>query len=156
MNTTQTYEALERYKSSIGLYYPLAVIQLRGGFRVSEVLKMKPSQIINTTDLYIESDKGSRAKRVHVPELEEFLTKWKMFGLTPFKGISRFQVYRMYKRLGLVVCNGVGKNDSVTHSMRKLYIKESHNSSNNIKVTRDIAGHKSTKSTEHYVGKQKD
>ena len=77
MSSEEIYVALENYKSSIGIYYAIGIIQLRGGFRVSEVLKLKPSQIINDTDIYIDADKNSRSKRVHVPELSHLLRKWK-------------------------------------------------------------------------------
>jgi len=116
---------------------------------------MRADQIINETDLYINADKGSRAKRVHVPELRQLLVKCKSFGLQPFKGITRFQVYRMYKRLGIVHCNGVNKNKSVTHTMRKEFVQDNHRSTKNIEVTADLVGHKSIKSTEYYVKKTK-
>ena len=156
MNTEQIYDALEKYKPSIGLYYAIGIIQLRGGFRISEVLKIKPNQIISETDLYVKADKNSRSKRVHTPEISKLLTKCKKYNLEPFKGISRFQVYRMYKRLGIVLENGVKHNKSVTHAMRKNYVRDSYKSSKNMGTTADIVGHKSVKSTEHYVKGNKD
>ena len=57
----------------------------------------------------------------------------------------------MYKRLGIVVDNGIKRNQSVTHSMRKNYIRDSYRSSGDMDVTKDLVGHKSVKSTEHYV-----
>ncbi len=151
MNSEQIYNALQKYKPSIGLYYAIGIVQLRGGFRVSEVLKMKSSQIINDTDLYIVSDKGSRSKRVHVPEISKLLIKCKLYGINPFHGISRFQVYRMYKRLGIMLENKVGTKVSVTHAMRKNYIRDNYDSTKNIEVAAELVGHKSVKSTEYYV-----
>lgn len=153
MTTEEIYDALENYKKSIGIYYAIGIIQLRGGFRISEVLKMLPSQIINDTDLYIKSDKGSNSKRVHVPEISKLLIKWRLNHIAPFKGVSRFQVYRMYKRLGIVLENTGKKNMSVTHAMRKNYVRDTYKSSNNMGVTKEVVGHKSVKSTEHYVKK---
>lgn len=153
MNSEQIYEQLEGNKDSLGLIYAIGIIQLRGGFRISEVLKMRGNQIINDTDLYILSDKKSRSKRVHVPELREYLVKWKKYNLEPFKHISRFQVYRIYKKLGIQSTNQGKYNKSVTHAMRKSYVQESYESTGNINTTADIVGHKNPKSTEHYVSK---
>lgn len=153
MSSEETYKALEKYRESIGVYYAIGIIQLRGGFRISEVLKIKPNQIISNTDLYVVADKFSRSKRVHVPELSKLLTKCKKYGIQPFKGVSRFQVYRMYKKLGIVLDNGINKKKSVTHSLRKNFIRDSWKSSGDMRITADIVGHKNIKSSEHYVKK---
>lgn len=151
MTSEEIYISLENNRTRLGLIYCIAMIQLRGGFRVSEVLKMNHTNIISDTDVFIIPDKNSRPKRIHVPELSLFLNKWKLNQLCPFQHLSRFQVYRAYKQLGIIVNNGVNKNKSVTHAMRKNYIKDAHKTTGNIKVTADIAGHKSQKSTEYYV-----
>ena len=75
--------------------------------------------------------------------------------IIPFKGISRFAVYRMYKKYDIMVSNGSKKNDSVTHAMRKNYVRDSFKTSQNINVAADLVGHKSPKSTEYYVQKEK-
>lgn len=155
MKTEQIYNVLERNRSVLGAYYAIGIIQLRGGFRISEVLNIGPSQIISDTDLFINADKGSRPRRVHVPELRDLLMRCVKNNIIPFKGISRFAVYRMYKRYNIVVSNGRNKNNSVTHAMRKLYVRDSYKTSKNINITADLVGHKSAKSTEYYVEKEK-
>jgi site-specific recombinase XerC len=151
MTSQQVYERINENKTELGLMYHICLIQLRGGFRVSEVLKMTSTNVIDGSNLYIVSDKGSISKRVYVPEISKELTKWKKNTIAPFKHISRFQVYRMYKRLGIGIVNGKNKNDSVTHALRKNYIRESHASTNDIELTKELIGHKNVKSTSHYL-----
>jgi len=154
MNSQEIYEVLSRHKKELGVYYAIGIIQLRGGFRISEVLKIGPSQMINNTDLFVNADKGSQARRVHVPEISKLITSCRDCDIMPFKGISRFAVYRIYKRYGIVVANGSNRNNSVTHAMRKNYVRDSYRSSKNIGVAADLVGHKSSKSTEYYVEKK--
>lgn len=151
MNNESIYQVLEQHKASLGKSYEVLLIMSRGGFRVSEVLKMHSNNIINETDIFITASKGSRSKRVHVPEISKSLIKYKSASFSPYATISRFQMYRTCKRIGLIIDNGVKRNKSVTHSLRKSYIKESFISSKDIGITADIVGHKSIKSTEHYV-----
>ena len=154
MTNEEVYAILETNRAQLGTAYEILLIMFRGGFRVSEVLNMSHSNIIGDTDVYIIASKNSRSKRIHVPELSKQLIKYKTFAITPFKGYSRFQIYRICKRLGLVIDNGANKNKSVTHSMRKMYIRESYNSSGSLIVAAEIVGHKSVKSTQHYVEKK--
>ncbi|MFK5894424.1 MAG: site-specific integrase [Pseudomonadota bacterium] len=155
MNSEQMYDVLEQNRATLGKSYEVMLIMFRGGFRVSEVLKMNYSNILNDTDVYIVASKNSRSKSVHVPEISRNLKKYKTFKMTPYSGISRFQMYRACKRLGLVIDNGINKNKSVTHSMRKVFVQGILKSTNNIDVAAELVGHKSTKSTEYYAKKTK-
>lgn len=151
MTTEDIYSLITVKRNELGIIYALLLIQLRGGFRVSEVLKMKYSQIINDNELFIIADKGSNSKRVYVPEISKLLCDCRLNKFDPFKGISRFQVYRFYKSMGISLQNGVGKNKSVTHMPRKLYVRDSYNSSNSLEISKQLIGHKSIKSTKYYV-----
>lgn len=155
MKTEQIYISIAEKRKELGLIYHIALIQLRGGFRVSEVLAMSYKNIISDTDIYIIASKNSRSRRVHVPEITKELVKWQSNQMKPFTHISRFQVYRAYKRLGIVLENAPGRNKSVTHAMRKLFVQENFRSTDNIEIAAELVGHKSSKSTEYYVKNKK-
>jgi len=151
MTVNEMYSQLTLKKDQLGIYYYFGIIQLSGGLRVSEVLNIKAHDLIPYQTIFIKGLKGSQSKRVYVPECEYFIRKCLRSNLEPFKGISRFMVYRLYKRLGFVILKGNGTRNAVTHSIRKQAIKELHASTRNIKDTASAIGHKSSKSTEYYV-----
>lgn len=137
-------------KSELGIYYYLLLILFTSGARISEVLELKPKQLIPLCDIIIIGKKGSSSRRITVPGCEDFILRCKRANLSPFDMISRFQVYRLLKRMGIELENGYGRNRSVTHIARKLYIRESLKSGLGIDVARDSIGHKSSKSTKYY------
>lgn len=153
MTFVETLQTLELKKDELGDYYYLAMIQLVGGFRVSDVLGIQWRHIISPTDVLVIQGKGSNAKRVHVPQCSKFFNHIISSKRNPFSHISRFQVYRLYKRLGLTIQNGNGKNSSVTHSFRKLYVRDMEGHADNLEQIQQSIGHKSIKSTQYYEKK---
>lgn len=151
MTLSQIHTCLHRKKHELGVFYYLGLIQLAGGLRISEVLNIKAHHIINGDTVFVKGLKGSSDKRIFVPECSEFLSRCSSNNINPFNGISRFQVYRLWKRLGFVVLKGNGKRNAVTHSVRKLAIQELHNVTNDINSTASAIGHKSSNSTKYYV-----
>jgi len=133
----------------------IMIIQHRSGCRISEVLKVSWRDIVNESEIIVHCDKGSLPKRVYVPEMSAFLPRFKKYMINPFEGVSRFQMYRLYRRLGISVENGPNKKKSVTHAFRKEYAQSTYDTSNSIEITRDILGHKNTTSTNHYVKRKK-
>ena len=71
--------------------------------------------------------------------------------LAPFEFYDRFVFYRISKRYGLVLANGKGRNDSVTHAGRKYLAREMYSANNDINVAKEALGHKSVNSTKYYV-----
>lgn len=151
MSSEQLRDLLLSKRSELGVYFDLAYIQLVGGFRVSDVLGIQWDKIINDTDILVGQGKGSEHRRVHVPECSRLLRDCRISKRHPFSGISRFQVYRLYKRLGIVVMSKKGGNNSVTHAMRKLFVRDTNLRADSLVQVKEAIGHKSIKSTEKYV-----
>jgi len=150
MTRIEILKQIEQRQSILGYYYPLLVTLYSTGARISEVLNIKWSDLIPYTDIVIIGLKGSRNRRVTVNGIESYIKHCIDNRLDPFNIVTRYQVYRIIKRYGWVVDNGVTKNKSVTHSARKLYIRESFKSQSNIEVVKDTIGHKTSKSTKYY------
>lgn len=141
---------LDKLSTPDNQYYQILLLQLRGALRISEVLNITYLQILDNESIYIKGLKGSNDKVVYVPELKEIITKWKKYKMKPYKDISRFSVYRFYKRLGISFPKRKGKVSNVTHAVRNIVIKSMR--ARNLTETEiaSIIGHRSVKSTGHY------
>lgn len=150
MTRIEIIEQILCREKELGYYYPILLTLFYTGARISEVLNIKSNDLIPYTDIIIIGLKGSRNRRVSVHGIESYIKHCITYKLAPFNHASRYQVYRIIKRYGWIIENGVNKNDSVTHSARKLYIRESFKSQSDIEVVKDTVGHKSSKSTKYY------
>ena len=133
----------------------IMLIQHRTGCRVSEVLKVGWRDIVNENEIIVRVGKESINKRVFIPEMSAFLPRYKQYQVNPFEGVSRYQMYRLYKRLGIVVENGPNKKDSVTHAFRKQYAQSTYDTTDSLEITKDVLGHRSINSTGYYVKRKK-
>jgi len=150
MTRIEILKQIELRKMELGYYHPLLVALFSTGARITEVINVKWSDLIPYTDIVIIGLKGSRNRRVTVNGIEGYIRHCIDNKLDPFNIVSRYQVYRIIKRYGWIVDNGIKKNKSVTHSARKLYIREGFKSQSDIEVVKDTVGHKSSKSTKYY------
>jgi integrase len=150
MTRNEILEQIQLRQNELGYYYPLLLTLFSSGARITEVLNIKWGDLIPYTDIVIIGLKGSRNRRVTVNGIESYIKHCITHQLAPFNHVSRYQVYRIIKRYGWIVDNGISKNKSVTHSARKLYIREGFISQSNIEVVKDTIGHKSSKSTKYY------
>jgi integrase len=150
MTRIEILKQIELRQTELGYYYPLLLTLFSSGARITEVINIKWSDLIPYTDVVIIGLKGSRNRRVTVNGIESYFKHCIVNRLNPFNVVSRYQVYRIIKRYGWIVDNGISKNKSVTHSARKLYIRESFKSQSDIEVVKDTIGHKSSESTKYY------
>ena len=150
MNRLEIIANIHKREKELGYYYPLLLTLFSSGARITEVINIKWGDLIPYTDIIIIGLKGSRNRRVTVNGIESYIKHCIDNQLAPFNHVSRYQVYRIIKRYGWIVENGISKNKSVTHSARKLYIREGFKSQSDIEVVKDTIGHKSSKSTKYY------
>lgn len=70
---------------------------------------------------------------------------------TQFAHLSRFQVYRIFVKLGINYSFEGSVNNTVTHAPRHIVALTTISSTGNINDVKDILKHKSSKSSENYV-----
>lgn len=141
---------ISQLKVNGGLYYAILLIQFRGGLRITEVLNIDWKDMIGSHKIFIKGLKGSGDKLLHVPELGKLIAKWRSNQMKPFKDISRFSVYRFYKRLGISNPKVKSNLMNVTHAIRNIVIRNMRKSNMTEAQISEIIGHKARKSLEYY------
>jgi len=142
-------------KQSNPTLYIILTLQMSYGLRISEVLNLKGSDYRSYGKLFISGLKFSQNRYIVINELDYFFKMYKGSTSLIFSHISRFYVYREYKKLGISFIFGNSKKSSVTHAPRHLTILQAKENKIDTKDTQVFIGHKSIKSTEHYENKEK-
>lgn len=124
------------------------------GARISEILDIRGSDIIDNDMLLIRGKKKSRSRVVRVPELANQLKNIKRSQNVFLFSVSYWQVYRYLKKVGVVTYHQKPHHDIVTHQFRHDYISHAQKTTQSIETTAEIIGHKSTKSTQTYLAKE--
>jgi site-specific recombinase XerD len=130
----------------------LAAIELMflNGLRISEVLKIKGSDISKTGNIYINASKGSENRWVTAGRFRDWWLRQRNNSGEIFEVYSRFWFYRQFKRLGLSLDIQGHNNKAVTHSLRHVLVTTSQEQVKNLESSQRQIGHKSIKSTKHY------
>lgn len=136
----------------------LAVLELQvdWGLRISEVIKIKPSDISVTGMIHIRGAKGSNDRYVVSRRYTAFWVNFVRKGNVIGDQRDRFYYYRLYKKNGIHYKKQGNVNNSVTHALRHQLIgvleKEGYEQRN----LSQLIGHKSKKSIIHYAKQGKD
>lgn len=138
---------LSDYSFTVGIIY---VLQSRYALRVSEVLGISPKNITSSGTIIVKGLKGSNNKYVDVIELRNFFKECKINNISPFKGISRYFVYRTYKKFNINCSESYGTKMAVTHGFRYKKVREIQEIEKDLTVSSLVLGHKSLSSTKHY------
>lgn len=141
---------LESKKHLLGQYYFVALIQFKGGCRISEVLSIRYCDILLPDRVLIRGKKGSRSKIVSVPEAAQLLQKCAALKFDPFRNMNRFTAYRNYKKAGIMLYNETGKKAKVTHAFRHKLVDDLRSITSDKEIIKDSIGHNSVKSQSHY------
>ena len=126
-------------------------LMFSAGLRISSLLMIDYTCISSNLVITIKQKKGSNtiyAQPIYYRDVWRSIYQNK---LSPFSLYDRFFFYRLFKRYDLVLKNGVGRNDSVTHAPRKYLANELYSAENDIQVAKDALGHKSVSSTKYYI-----
>lgn len=141
-----------RSESELAFCFRLLLdFQLSGGLRISECLRPAQFNISRLGQVFVPGSKGSNDKLI-TPFY--FQTWWLSHGpvvFNPFNHVSRFVIYRLYKKLGINLINSGSLHAKITHSLRHLNVKlmqEIGLSNENLSL---FIGHKSHKSIEWYA-----
>lgn len=125
------------------------------GLRISEVLRILPSDIMPTGSILIKTSKHGEKKIVTPVMMSAF---WRLRSLAecPINETrSRWYYYRLFKKLGLYASYGKNKNNAVTHFFRHELVLQLENSGVDGDTISYFLGHKSKKSREYYEQKRK-
>ena len=129
-------------------------LQFSAGLRISDLLKLTYRDISTNLLITVLQSKGSNALVVQPIYFREVWREIRQEKLSPFYFYDRYVFYRINRRYGLVLSNGPGRNDSVTHSGHKYLAREMYSASNDIHIAKEALGHKSANSTKYYVDKE--
>ena len=130
-------------------------IQSRSGARVSEILNIKHTDIINSTIIRIKGLKHSNDRLIHIDRYLDYFIFCKVNMINPFANFNRYFIYREYRKLGFVVSFVNSNKKAVTHSFRYKYIKNLKDNDVDLDLIQKEIGHKTIKTTERYEQKSR-
>ena len=130
-------------------------LQSISGARVSEILNIKYTDIINSTIIRIKGLKHSNDRLIHIDRYSEYFGFCKRNMIHPFSTLNRFYIYREYKKIGFIVSFLDSNKKAVTHSFRYKYIKNLKDNNVEISLIQKEIGHKTQKTTENYEQKSR-
>jgi len=125
-------------------------LQFAYGLRVSEVLQIFHNDLLSSNRIRIKSLKGSTQRIIVFNDSFGYFNICRYAGVSPFMDISRFTVYRVYKRLGINYDLGPGYKKSVTHAPRHFAANELQQENKDSAYTTDFLRHKSNESLNYY------
>ena len=131
-------------------FYYFALIQMSGGLRVSEVLRIRIYDVTATGLIKIKVLKGGNNKVINVHEAKDFLRQCVKNAYLPWQDWNRFFIYREYKRLGFPSIPTGQNKHAVTHLFRHLQTAELKSINTNEKDVAGFLGHKSLSSQKNY------
>lgn len=138
---------MSRYEMSI------VELQLLFGLRISEALSIRHNHIMFDGSIFVPGQKGSSDRVVYPVRFRDFWISVKNKQYVPPPSYNRFHFYRLYRKKGIYLALKGNKKGSATHLMRYLYIAKILNETKDIDQVRQLIGHRSIKSTLHYVNK---
>lgn len=136
-------------KSNRLLWY-IIELQINGCLRISEVLEIKPSDIMANGQVLIKSKKGSNHKVVSVSDGSRYLISCRQNFVYPFQGISRQYVGRQFIKLGISLPNVLGVKNATTHAIRHLVISDMAANGFDQEAQQIVSGHKRASNLKYY------
>lgn len=121
------------------------------GLRVSELLRIRGTDILHNGSYVIHASKGSSDRIGHVSTQKVLFLSHLGSPYPIFDGYSRQSVYNIFRKHGISSATFGNTNRSVTHLLRHNYIESVMAASGSLQCTQSAVGHKSTRSTLHYI-----
>ena len=123
----------------------------RNGLRVSELLRIKGTDIMSNGSFIIRASKFSSNRIGFVINNADYLQNFRSFPGYVFSDYNRHFVYYLFKRLGIGAQIIGNRNKAVTHVLRHQAIENLQRATEDSAATAQAIGHRSKKSTEHYL-----
>lgn len=121
------------------------------GLRINDMRKIRREDITSSGIIIVKQSKGSLPLTCRVNMSDEF---WCGYRSGYYDAIALFSYsffYKLFKRYGLSIYNGIDSNASVTHVARKLLAQEIYTVDNDIVSVASALGHKKTSSSLYYL-----
>lgn len=146
-STDVSFYHLSHYSVNIAIIY---LLQKRYALRISETLSISHKNITSKGSIVVRGLKGSNDKFIDIPELRNWFIDCKLNSLLPFRGLSRFAVYRIYKKFNVNYGENYGNKIAVTHGFRYKKVREIKEIENDLSLSSIVLGHKNINSTHYY------
>lgn len=145
-------EVVKRVEKEKGLAEALVVdLMLTNGCRISEVLRIRPEDILSEHRVLVRGLKHS-ADRICSLSCSWSLNKLKCAESDLYFGrYNRYYFYRLFKEYGIYGKVKGNKKQAVTHFPRHVLASSLASCGCSPEVIQKEIGHKSRKSTEHYL-----
>lgn len=149
--TWLTGQKLQESKRALGEpLLAILTIQAAYGLRISEVLAIQGKDISPGGAIKIKGLKRSNDRLVAVTELKAWWLSQREKPGKVFDGLSRFAVYRAYKRLNIGLNLPGRKHKAVTHAFRHLVVNDLRKIATDDKEVSKFTGHRAEKNTAIY------
>ena len=143
-----------RNNTQVGTYEKAIIeLQFLYGLRISEALNIHFSDVLFNGSIKIKGSKGSENRIVYPVEYRDFWIHLHNSKATIPSSYNRFYFYRIYKKYGISGIIGDNVNTSVTHYLRFMFVQQLVSSGQDPEQLQQILGHKSIRSTIHYLTK---
>lgn len=143
---------LDKRNTQLGIYEKAIIeLQFLYGLRISEALNIHYSDVLFNGSIKIKGIKGSENRIVYPVQFRDFWIHLHNSSATIPASYNRFYFYRIYKKFGISGIMGSNTNTSVTHYLRYMFVKQLVDSGQDFQQIKHILGHKSIKSTIHYL-----
>ena len=123
----------------------------RNGLRVSELLRIKGTDIMSNGSFIIRASKFSSNRIGFVIDNADYLQNFRSFPGYVFGDYNRHFVYYLFKRRGISSQIIGNQNKAVTHVLRHQAIENLQRATKDSAATAQAIGHRSKRSTEHYL-----
>lgn len=123
----------------------------RNGLRVSELLRIRGADIMQNGSFIIRASKFSDNRIGFIVTGAQWFQSWRSFPGYIFADYNRHFVYYMFKKHGISAQIIGNQNKAVTHVLRHQAIENLQKATNDSAVTAQAIGHRSKRSTEHYL-----
>lgn len=120
------------------------------GLRVSEALSIRSADIASNGMVKVRGLKGSKDRICYTTLMSRELVALRSTGGLIFGNLSRFYVYREFKKLGISFSVPGMEKKAVTHAPRHLFVLQAKASGWDTADTQAAIGHNSIQSTEYY------
>jgi integrase len=130
-----------------------ASIMIDYGCRVSEVLRLKPEDILPDGSIIIRAGKKGNTRVIKMSEHKAVFLKFRYSGCSPFEFLTRFRMYDLFLRVGLVLQKEGSKYKKVTHSLRHAKARFLQKQGIEESTIQTHLAQKSANSTKYYLEK---
>lgn len=149
-NLNSLVEQVKNKKGDLGLYYDFVLLLVEHGLRVSELLKINASAINERAMIKVIGSKNSNNRVISSGESALFWLRFRGLNISVGSVISRYQMHRLLKKIGISETKEGNKNASTTSLGRNYFVKELQDFDLTQQEIANNVGHKSLRSQKYY------